>query len=167
VVLAQTTTSSTPRRAGDAFDDLLSAAHGFVSSAKTASSATNNRSLADLCRANEIHGLDPIQIKIRDWTQGKKRNIRALIGSLNDVLWTDALTAWAQPSMADLFVDAQIKKHYRKACLVVHPDKQPQGTERQALAKAIFTELNDAWNEFEQHPHNQPQQFFPPKTSRF
>jgi len=31
----------------------------------------------------------------------------------------------------------------------VHPDKQT-GTENEPLAKAIFTELNDAWNKFEE-----------------
>lgn len=46
----------------------------------------------------------------------------------------------------------QIKRYYRRACLVVHPDKQ-SGTPHELLAKAIFTELNDAWTEFQKN-HN-------------
>lgn len=42
----------------------------------------------------------------------------------------------------------QVKKYYRKACLVIHPDKQT-GTENESLAREIFTELNDAWTSFE------------------
>lgn len=43
----------------------------------------------------------------------------------------------------------QLKKSYRKACLVVHPDKQT-GTPHELLAKAIFMELKDAWDVFEE-----------------
>uniref|UniRef100_A0A915CVX5 J domain-containing protein n=1 Tax=Ditylenchus dipsaci TaxID=166011 RepID=A0A915CVX5_9BILA len=255
-----------------------------------------NRTLADLKRAEEIREMDPETIKIRDWTKGKERNIRALLGSLHEILWEDLGGKWTQPSMADLLSDVQetwtsintthrttknrvqgktgdgtedteptwkfwnatsflrsmkpvtdiqtrisnvgdkspteasshsfeqllatlekdkkeihplaleisalldevgkqsgphsllvckrdfrdvinsweeclaneiyinntqvadpenqskkihlIKKNYRKACLVVHPDKQT-GTPNEKLAKAIFTELNDAWSSFE------------------
>ncbi|VDM74635.1 unnamed protein product [Strongylus vulgaris] len=107
-----------------------------------------NRTLGDMKRAEEIKEMDPVSIKIRDWVAGKERNIRALLGSLNDVLWEGA-EKWQQPRMADLLTAAQVKKSYYKACLVVHPDKQV-GEEHEKLARAIFTELNDAWNAFEQ-----------------
>lgn len=42
----------------------------------------------------------------------------------------------------------KVKKFYRKACLVVHPDKQG-GQPHEELARAIFTELNDAYTAFE------------------
>lgn len=81
--------------------------------------------------------------------------------------------------MADLVTPDQVKKCYRKAALVVHPDKVvfPNRLERPAVvgmdsmsafaqnlpcvsaqatgkpyehyAKMIFMELNDAWSEFE------------------
>lgn len=38
---------------------------------------------------------------------------------------------------------------YRKACLIVHPDKT-SGTENAHFAKLIFMELNDAWADFEE-----------------
>ena len=99
-------------------------------------------------KPNSFFAQDPVSIAIRDWVKGKERNIRALLGSLNDVLW-DGADKWDQPAMSQLLTAGQVKKSYRKACLVVHPDKQT-GTENETLARAIFTELNDAWNDFEQ-----------------
>uniref|UniRef100_A0A1I7XUY3 C2 tensin-type domain-containing protein n=1 Tax=Heterorhabditis bacteriophora TaxID=37862 RepID=A0A1I7XUY3_HETBA len=139
-------TNTKPKLSAEAFGDLLSS-QGFISSVKN-----TNRTLGDMKRAEEIREMDPVKIKveflIRDWITGKERNIRALLGSLNDVLW-DGADKWQQPSMGDLLSATQVKKSYYKACLVVHPDKQT-GKPQEALAKAIFTELNDAWNAFEQ-----------------
>ena len=39
-------------------------------------------------------------------------------------------------------------KFFRKACLSVHPDKA-QGKDHENLARAIFDELNDAYELFE------------------
>ncbi|PAV73491.1 hypothetical protein WR25_26656 isoform B [Diploscapter pachys] len=124
------------------FDDLLSS-QGFTSTSRS----NANRTLGSMQREEEVKYLDPIQIKIRDWTKGKERNIRALLGSLNDALWEGA-EKWQQPSIGDLLTPAQVKKFYRKACLVVHPDKQG-GQPHEELARAIFTELNDAYTAFE------------------
>ncbi|KJH41126.1 DnaJ domain protein [Dictyocaulus viviparus] len=92
--------------------------------------------------------MDPVTIKIREWVCGKQRNIRALLGSLDSILWEGA-DSWQQPRMADLLSASQVKRNYYKACLLVHPDKQV-GKPHEKLARAIFTELNDAWNAFEQ-----------------
>uniref|UniRef100_A0A914ZQD2 J domain-containing protein n=2 Tax=Parascaris TaxID=6254 RepID=A0A914ZQD2_PARUN len=129
-----------PKLTENAFDDLLTS-QGFSSSSR------NTKTMDQMKRADEAKTMDPVAIKIRDWTNGKERNIRALLGSLNDVLWEDA-DKWNQPSMGDLLTALQVKRFYRKACLVIHPDKQI-GTENEALARAIFTELNDAWTAFE------------------
>uniref|UniRef100_A0A914VVN4 Uncharacterized protein n=1 Tax=Plectus sambesii TaxID=2011161 RepID=A0A914VVN4_9BILA len=48
------------------------------------------QSLDDMKRVGEIKDVDPVSIRIRDWTKGKERNIRALLGSLKDVLWEGA-----------------------------------------------------------------------------
>ena len=57
-----------------------------------------------------------------DWTEGKQRNIRALLCSLHTVLWEGA--KWQEVGMHQLVSLADVKKMYRKACLSVHPDKQ-------------------------------------------
>ena len=62
-------------------------------------------------------------MQILDWTRGKERNIRALIGSLHSILWDGAQEKWTPVGMGELLTAQQVKKYYRKACLVVHPDK--------------------------------------------
>jgi hypothetical protein len=57
-----------------------------------------------------------------EWIQGKERNIRALLCSLDKVLWEDE-DRWRQVGMHDLVTADQVKKVYRKAVLSVHPDK--------------------------------------------
>lgn len=61
-------------------------------------------------------------LQILDWIEGKERNIRALLSTLNTVLW-DGETRWKAVGMADLVTPDQVKKYYRRAVLVVHPDK--------------------------------------------
>ncbi|VDN08136.1 unnamed protein product [Thelazia callipaeda] len=134
------TKASKSKNLENAFDDLLTS-QGFQATIKSV------KSLSEMKREEEIKGMDPVKAKVKDWTNGKERNIRALLGSLNDVLWPSAEN-WVQPSIGDLLTSQNIKKYYRKACLVVHPDKQV-GTENEALARSIFTELNDAWTCFE------------------
>ncbi|KAL3092793.1 hypothetical protein niasHT_026858 [Heterodera trifolii] len=126
-------------------EDILSSVFGFTSSTKT-----SNRSLADMVKENDALMMDPLSVQIRDWTSGKERNIRALLGSLNAILWEEAAHQWKQPTMAELFVADNVKKQYHRACLVVHPDKLV-GSVHEPLAKAIFTELNDAWTEFQKN----------------
>lgn len=60
--------------------------------------------------------------QILEWIEGKERNIRALISTLHTVLW-EGENKWKPVSMADLVTPEQVKKYYRKAVLVVHPDK--------------------------------------------
>uniref|UniRef100_A0A0N5C0L8 Protein kinase domain-containing protein n=1 Tax=Strongyloides papillosus TaxID=174720 RepID=A0A0N5C0L8_STREA len=137
----KTNNESKKSKASCAFDDLLSS-QGF-----SKQNRNENKTLADMKKEEEKKTMDPIQFKIKNWTSGKERNIRALLASLNSILWEGAST-YKQPSMGDLLDPAQVKKCYYKACLVVHPDKQT-GTCNEELAKAIFTELNDAWSAFE------------------
>ncbi|KAK0406926.1 hypothetical protein QR680_018892 [Steinernema hermaphroditum] len=135
-----TSTGVKPKVTANAFDDLLSA-QGFSSSAKN-----SNRSLADMRKEEESKQMDPVSIAIRDWKAGKEKNIRALLCSLNDILWEGA-DKWNQPNMSDILSAGQVKKHFHKALLVVHPDKQV-GNENYELAKEIAGALKTAWDEF-------------------
>lgn len=60
--------------------------------------------------------------QLLDWTEGKERNIRALLSTLHTVLW-DGESRWTPVGMADLVTPEQVKRQYRRAVLVVHPDK--------------------------------------------
>lgn len=67
-------------------------------------------------------GLNDIimSFQIIEWTEGKKGNIRALLGTLHTVLWEGS--GW-NCNLSNLVTHADVKKSYRKACLAVHPDK--------------------------------------------
>jgi len=90
--------------------------------------------------------MDPNRARVKAWVDGKEKNLRGLLCSLDKVIWEGA--NWKPVSMADLVHADRVKKIYHKALLVVHPDKlsdQPQVE----LARLIFLELNNAWAQFE------------------
>lgn len=103
--------------------------------------------MAEMRKQGLARDTDPLKLKLLDWIEGKERNIRALLSTLHTVLW-DGESRWTPVSMADLVTPGQVKKQYRRAVLVVHPDKAT-GQPYEQHAKMIFMELNDAWSEFE------------------
>ncbi|KAI6239496.1 Cyclin-G-associated kinase [Aphelenchoides fujianensis] len=133
-----------PKFDESAFDDILSS-QGFSSTAKNA-----QRSLADMKRAELARELSPTEMKaiqIRDWTEGKEKNIRALLSSLNEVLWEGA--NYTPPTVVDLMPDENVKKFYRRALIVIHPDKH-RDEPHEELAKCVFSCLDLAWKKFEE-----------------
>ncbi|NXL51362.1 GAK kinase, partial [Podilymbus podiceps] len=131
-----------PKVSENDFEDLLSN-QGF--SAK--SDKKGPKTIAEMRKQEMSKDMDPLKLKIFEWIEGKERNIRALISTLHTVLW-EGENKWKPVSMADLVTPEQVKKYYRKAVLVVHPDKAT-GQPYEQYAKMIFMELNDAWSEFE------------------
>nr|XP_057929212.1 putative tyrosine-protein phosphatase auxilin isoform X5 [Doryrhamphus excisus] len=139
---AQTGVGSKPRASDANFDDLLSG-QGFAGT----KDKKGPRTIAEMRKEEMAKEMDPEKIKILDWIEGKERNIRALLSTMHTVLW-EGETRWKPVGMADLVTPEQVKKVYRKAVLVVHPDKAT-GQPYEQYAKMIFMELNDAWSEFE------------------
>ncbi|KAM4739891.1 auxilin isoform 5-T6 [Anableps anableps] len=133
---------SKPKASDANFDDLLSG-QGFAGTKEK----KGPRTIAEMRKEEMAKEMDPEKIKILDWIEGKERNIRALLSTMHTVLW-EGETRWKQVGMADLVTPEQVKKVYRKAVLVVHPDKAT-GQPYEQYAKMIFMELNDAWSEFE------------------
>ncbi|KAM7017607.1 cyclin-G-associated kinase [Tautogolabrus adspersus] len=131
-----------PKVKEDDFEDLLST-QGFASKLDK----KGPRTIAEMRRQEITKDIDPLKLQILDWIEGKERNIRALLSTLHTVLW-EGETRWKSVGMADLVTPDQVKKYYRKAVLIVHPDK---ATDKpyEDYAKMIFMELNDAWTEFE------------------
>jgi len=70
---------------------------------------------------NYLNLISPF-LQVREWIQGKERNIRALLCSLHTVLW-EGETKWKPCGMHQLVTPENVKKYYRKAVLSVHPDK--------------------------------------------
>ncbi|XP_011866350.1 PREDICTED: cyclin-G-associated kinase [Vollenhovia emeryi] len=131
---------------GDAFEDLLgSQGYNFFSSRKA--DKDSPKTINQMRKVEAAKSMDPDRLKIAEWTEGKKGNLRALLCSLHTVLWPEA-ERWQRCEMHQLVTAADVKKAYRKACLAVHPDKQA-GTANENIAKLIFMELNNAWSTFE------------------
>uniref|UniRef100_A0AAQ5YHW0 Auxilin n=1 Tax=Amphiprion ocellaris TaxID=80972 RepID=A0AAQ5YHW0_AMPOC len=138
----QAAMGSKPKASHANFDDLLSG-QGFAGTKEK----KGPRTIAEMRKEEMAKEMDPEKLKILDWIEGKERNIRALLSTMHTVLW-EGETRWKPVGMADLVTPEQVKKVYRKAVLVVHPDKAT-GQPYEQYAKMIFMELNDAWSEFE------------------
>ncbi|XP_008947224.1 PREDICTED: putative tyrosine-protein phosphatase auxilin, partial [Merops nubicus] len=124
------------------FEDLLSG-QGF----NAHKDKKGPKTIAEMRKEEMAKEMDPEKLKVLEWIEGKERNIRALLSTMHTVLWAGE-TKWKPVSMADLVTPEQVKKVYRRAVLVVHPDKAT-GQPYEQYAKMIFMELNDAWSEFE------------------
>jgi hypothetical protein len=64
---------------------------------------------------------DQVDAKLVAWKGTKADNLRALLGSLDKVLWPDA--GWKKVGMGDLVMANKVKIIYMKAIAKVHPDK--------------------------------------------
>lgn len=91
---------------------------------------------------------DQVDAKLIAWKGTKSDNLRALLGSLDKVLWEDA--GWKKVNMGDLVMPNKVKIIYMKAIAKVHPDKisQTATTEQRMISAAVFATLNEAWDKF-------------------
>lgn len=119
---------------------------------------------------------DAVEGKINAWKGGKETNLRALIASLEDVLWGEL--GWKKVGMHELISEGGLKVRYVRAIAKVHPDKvrlcpfsllscrlsslvsycgtdtslslqlnvNNTTVEQRMIAGLVFAALNDAWN---------------------
>ena len=64
---------------------------------------------------------DGVSERLQSWRAGKEGNLRALLGSLDTVLWADA--GWKKVGMGELILPGKVKVAYMKGIAKVHPDK--------------------------------------------
>lgn len=64
---------------------------------------------------------DAIEARLNSWKSGKEGNLRALLASLDTILWSEA--GWKKVGMGDLVMPNKVKIIYMKAIAKVHPDK--------------------------------------------
>lgn len=108
------------KTSGDAFEDLLgSQGYNFFSSRKAEKDSP--KTINQMRKVEAAKTMDPDRLKIAEWTEGKKGNLRALLCTMHTVLWSEC--RWQRCEMHQLVSAADVKKAYRKACLAVHPDK--------------------------------------------
>ncbi|KAJ0809551.1 putative Chaperone J-domain superfamily [Helianthus annuus] len=90
-----------------------------------------------------------LDVEIRRWAAGKEGNLRAMLSTLQYVLWPEC--GWQPVSLTDLITGASVKKVYRKATLCIHPDKVQQkgaNLQQKYVAEKVFDLLKEAWNKF-------------------
>ncbi|KAL2508114.1 Auxilin-related protein 1 [Forsythia ovata] len=110
----------------------------------------NQRDLQVLWEQEERHRIaETLDIEIKRWAAGKEGNLRALLSTLQYVLWAEC--GWQPVSLTNLITGASVKKVYRKATLCIHPDKvQQKGAtlQQKYIAEKVFDLLKEAWNKF-------------------
>jgi tetratricopeptide (TPR) repeat protein len=64
---------------------------------------------------------ESVDARINAWKGGKQDNLRALLASLDTVLWPEA--GWKKVNMSELILPNKVKVQYMKGIAKVHPDK--------------------------------------------
>lgn len=95
------------------------AANTAPSAALTALRTQNNALEAEDDLRHKLK--DSVDARLLAWKGGKETNIRALIASLENVLWDEL--GWVKVGMSELVMEKQVKIRYTKAIAKVHPDK--------------------------------------------
>lgn len=110
----------------------------------------NERDLQTQRDQAERHRIaETLDIEIKRWAAGKEGNLRALLSTLQYVLWPEC--GWQPVSLTDLITAASVKKVYRKSTLCIHPDKVQQkgaNLQQKYIAEKVFDLLKEAWNKF-------------------
>ncbi|PHH86012.1 hypothetical protein CDD83_10879 [Cordyceps sp. RAO-2017] len=91
---------------------------------------------------------DRVDAAVSAWRDGKRDNLRALLGSLDRVLWEGS--GWKKVGMHELVMANKVKVIYMRAIAKTHPDKLPQdaSTEVRLIAGLVFSTLNESWDKF-------------------
>jgi len=113
---------------------------------------------------------DAVDRQLLAWRQGKEANIRALLTTLDGILWPEL--GWKKVGMAEVVGKGQVKVVYMRAIARVHPDKvvcffdgrilamadtyiltqqlnaSNTTVEQRMIANGVFGTLSEAWNAF-------------------
>ncbi|KAL5554928.1 hypothetical protein UlMin_037164 [Ulmus minor] len=110
----------------------------------------NQRDLHNQREQAERHRIaETLDVEIKRWAAGKEGNLRALLSTLQYVLWPEC--GWQPVSLTDMITAVSVKKVYRKATLCIHPDKVQQkgaNLQQKYIAEKVFDLLKEAWNKF-------------------
>jgi len=112
-----------------------------------APSQSSGSSTTPQLSADDSKEILPSKEDVQRWSQagGRVNNLRALLSSMHTVLWPGS--GWKQVSLSELVDVQQVKDVYKRAFLIVHPDKVV-GPRRQDLARMIFAALRAAYDSF-------------------
>lgn len=105
---------------------------------------------AEIADNEKLALIDKVEDQIALWRDGKRDNLRALIGSLDGIMWQGS--GWKKVGMHELVQNNRVKINYMKAIGKTHPDKLPQDAsmEVRMIAALVFATLNESWDKFKQ-----------------
>ncbi|POS79472.1 UBA/TS-N domain-containing protein [Diaporthe helianthi] len=103
---------------------------------------------AEAADAEKFALSDQVDARIAAWRDGKRENLRALLASLDQVLWEGS--GWKKVGLHELVMANRVKVVYMKAIAKTHPDKLAQGAsvEARMIAATVFSTLNESWDKF-------------------
>lgn len=89
---------------------------------------------------------DTVDARLSAWSKNKETNLRALLASLDTVLWPEL--GWVKCGMHELVTEKQVKVRYTRAIGKVHPDKLASlgagaTVEQRMVAQGVFGVLNE------------------------
>lgn len=119
-------------------------------SAKAVSRLRAANAAADRVDDEKFALADVVDLRVKKWRLGKESNLRALLSTLQNVLWEGS--GWKEIGMGELLMPGKVKINYMKGIAKVHPDKLPTTatTEQKMISAAVFATLNEAWEKFKQ-----------------
>ncbi|KAL8951189.1 MAG: hypothetical protein Q9222_002819 [Ikaeria aurantiellina] len=141
-----------PQPKSSALDDLTGSSASLSQPAAVNTEAVSRLRAANLAAErldDEKFALaDHVSDRVSRWRAGKEGNLRALLASLDTVLWEGS--GWKKVGMGELIVGGKVKVVYMKAVGRCHPDKLPTTatTEQRMISAAVFATLNEAWDGF-------------------
>ncbi|KAI4151592.1 MAG: hypothetical protein L6R39_001985 [Caloplaca ligustica] len=129
-------------KVSSALNDLGSADSEAVSRLRLANAA------ADRLDDEKFALSDVVADRVSRWRAGKENNLRALLASLDTVLWEGS--GWKKVGMGELILPGKVKVVYMRGIGKCHPDKLPTTatTEQKMISAAVFAALNEAWDGF-------------------
>lgn len=105
-----------------ALDDLAGGpTQNSVSTGEAVNRLRAANAAADRAEEERLALTDSVDAKIQAWKGGKQDNLRALLASLDSILWPEA--GWKKINMSELVLPNKVKVHYMKGIAKVHPDK--------------------------------------------
>ncbi|CAG8444620.1 8274_t:CDS:2 [Diversispora eburnea] len=93
--------------------------------------------------SEKLRHKDNVDLKLSQWKLGKETNLRALISSLDMVLWEGI--GWKKIGLHELIKPSRVKIIYMKAIAKL---SNSTTIEQRLLANGIFSTLNHAWDAF-------------------
>lgn len=104
-----------------ALDDLTGAAAAPAKDSAAVNRLRAAHQAADRADEEKFTLSEGVDSRLAAWKNGKQDNLRALLGSLDTVLWPEA--GWKKVNMSELILPNKVKIQYMKGISKVHPDK--------------------------------------------